>query len=90
MTDVQVLGVVMRALVVAGEVMAPLVGLMLAVGLATSVAQAATGLQDPTLTYVPRLVAAAVGILVFGGWMLGMLVHFSVAILSSLGTAAIR
>jgi flagellar biosynthetic protein FliQ len=90
MTDVQVLGVFVRALVVAGEVMAPLVGLMLAVGLAVSIAQAATGLQDPTLTYVPRLAAAAAGILVFGGWMLGMLVHFSSGILSSLGTVSIR
>lgn len=90
MSEGEVLGLFVRTLVVSGEVLAPLIGLMLAVGLITSVLQAAMQLQDPTLTYTPRLLAAAAAVVVFGAWMLGLLVHFGVGVFDALGTTVVR
>ncbi len=90
MSETQILGLFVRTLMVTGMVLAPLLGLMLAVGLATSVVQAAMQLQDPTLTYMPRLIAAAMAVVVFGAWMLGTLVHFSSGILDLMGTLTVR
>ncbi|MHB8733296.1 MAG: flagellar biosynthetic protein FliQ [bacterium] len=90
MSDGQVLGLFVRTLMTTGEVLAPILGLVLAVGLATSVMQAAMQLQDPTVTYLPRLIAAAAAVVVFGAWMLGTLVQFSSGILDSLGTIVVH
>jgi flagellar biosynthesis protein FliQ len=46
--------------------------------------------QDPTVTYLPRLLAAAAAIVIFGAWMLGMIVHFAGGVLDMLGTVAVR
>jgi flagellar biosynthetic protein FliQ len=54
----------------------PILGLALAVGLAVSVLQAMTQLNEATLTFVPKVVAVFVAILVFLPWMLGVLTSF--------------
>lgn len=90
MTDGMVLTLFVRMLVTAAEVLAPLLGLMLTVGLGTSIVQASMQLQDPTVTYLPRLLAVAVGVVIFGSWMLGMIVHFAAGILDLLGTIVVR
>jgi flagellar biosynthetic protein FliQ len=90
LSDGQVLGLFVRTLLTAGEILAPIVGMVLAVGLTTSVIQAAMQLQDPTVTYVPRLIAAAAAVVVFGAWMLGTLVQFSSGVLDSLGTMVLH
>jgi len=90
MTDGAVLTLFIRMLVVVAEVLAPLLGLMLTVGLGTSILQAAMQLQDPTVTYLPRLLAVAAAVVIFGGWMLGMVVNFASGILNMLGTVVVR
>lgn len=85
MSDAATMGVLLRTLQVTVEVAAPLLALILAVGLAGSILQSAMQLQDPTLTYVPRLVACALGLVLFGRWMLLTLVHFSSSVLAGLG-----
>ena len=52
-----------------------------AVGLAVAVAQAATQIQDQTVSYVPKLVAVCFALVVAGGWMLLGLVRFATAML---------
>jgi flagellar biosynthetic protein FliQ len=59
-------------LIVAG----PILGLCLVVGLAVSVFQAMTQLNEATLTFVPKVVAVFAAILVFLPWMLGVLTSF--------------
>ncbi|HLN14136.1 MAG TPA: flagellar biosynthetic protein FliQ [bacterium] len=90
MTDGAVLTLFVRMLVVVAEVLAPLLGMMLTVGLTTSILQAAMQLQDPTVTYLPRLLAVAAAVVIFGGWMLATMVHFASGILDMLGTVAVR
>jgi flagellar biosynthetic protein FliQ len=57
-------------------VSAPLLGLCLVVGLAVSVLQAMTQLNEATLTFVPKVLAVFAGVLVFLPWMLGVLTSF--------------
>ncbi len=47
------------------------------VGLAVSIFQAATQIQEMTLAYIPKIVAAMVTIFLLGGWMMGKLVDFT-------------
>ena len=57
-------------------VSAPILGLALVVGLAVSVLQAMTQLNEATLTFVPKVVAVFAVILMFLPWMLGVLTSF--------------
>ncbi|THJ20854.1 MAG: flagellar biosynthesis protein FliQ [Nitrospira sp. CG24E] len=57
-------------------VSAPILGLALVVGLAVSVFQAMTQLNEATLTFVPKVVAVFVAFVFFLPWMLGVLTSF--------------
>lgn len=67
-------------------VCAPILGGTLLVGLVISILQVATQVQEITLTYVPKLLAAAVLLIVLGGWMMGRLTHFAAALYQTLPT----
>jgi flagellar biosynthetic protein FliQ len=62
-----------NSLLVAGPVLA----VALVVGLAISVLQVATQLQEMTLTYVPKLVAAVVVLIALGPWMIHQITQFA-------------
>lgn len=55
---------------------APMLGLGLIVGVLVSIFQATTQIQEQTLAFVPKIIATFVAILVFGPWILGMLVDY--------------
>ena len=57
-------------------VSAPMLGLGLAVGLLVSVFQATTSIQEATLAFIPKIIAVFVAILIFGPWMLSILVEY--------------
>ena len=56
----------------------PLLGLTMLIGLLISVVQVATQIQEMSLTFVPKLLAAAAVLIVAGPWMLGTLTQFTV------------
>lgn len=56
----------------------------LVVGVLVSVFQATTQIQDQTLAFVPKIAAAVVALLIFGPWMLSILLNFSQQILGNL------
>lgn len=49
----------------------------LAIGITISVFQAVTQLQDQTLTFVPKIIVVIIVLLIFGPWMLSILVDFT-------------
>ncbi|MBQ6975323.1 MAG: flagellar biosynthesis protein FliQ [Selenomonadaceae bacterium] len=65
-----------EALMVVLIVSAPMLGLGLTVGLMVSVFQATTSIQEQTLAFIPKIIAVFVAILIFGPWMLSMMVEF--------------
>lgn len=60
----------------------PLLGLTMLVGLAVSVLQVITQIQEMSLSFVPKLVTAGVAVVVFGPWMLRTLCQFTVQLWS--------
>ena len=65
-----------EALMVVMLVSAPMLGLGLLVGLMVSVFQATTSIQEQTLAFIPKIVAVFVAILIFGPWMLRIMVEY--------------
>jgi flagellar biosynthesis protein FliQ len=63
---------------------APLLGLTLLVGLLISILQAVTQVQEMSLTFVPKLVAAAATLVVFGPWMLRTLIAFASGVIGNI------
>ncbi|HYD78333.1 MAG TPA: flagellar biosynthesis protein FliQ [Paucimonas sp.] len=63
---------------------APLLGATLVVGLVISVLQVVTQVQEMSLTYIPKLVAAVVVLVAFGPWMLKRLLAFSTNLIGNL------
>lgn len=54
----------------------PLLGVVMAVGLLVSVFQAVTQINEATLTFVPKLIAAVVVFAIAGPWMISTLVDY--------------
>lgn len=73
-----------QALMVVLMVAAPMLGLGLMVGLAVSVFQATTSIQEQTLAFIPKIVAVFVAILIFGPWMLRIMVEYVTSIFVNL------
>lgn len=67
-------------------VSAPMLGLGLLVGLVVSIFQATTQIQEQTLAFIPKIIAVLVAIVVFGPWMLGVLLDFTGGLLGNLHT----
>jgi len=57
-------------------VSAPLLGVTLVIGLAIGVVQAATSINEMTLSFIPKLVALAGAIVLFGNWQIALLVDY--------------
>ncbi|WP_066797899.1 flagellar biosynthesis protein FliQ [Sphingomonas soli] len=49
-------------------------------GLILGMVQAATSIQEQTLTFVPKLIVVAVSIVIFGGMILGLLGDFTTSV----------
>ncbi|MDO9536577.1 MAG: flagellar biosynthesis protein FliQ [Bacillota bacterium] len=67
-------------------VAAPILGVGLAVGLLVSIFQATTQIQEPTLAFVPKIAAVFIALLVFGGWMMRIIMSFTLDLWANLGT----
>jgi len=63
----------------------PLLIASLVVGLLVSIFQAATQIQEQTLTFVPKLVAIMFTLLILGSWMLNTMLSYTVELFSTLG-----
>ncbi len=74
-SDVTTLG--QSALVHALLVGAPVLGISLAMGLVVSLFQATTQINEQTLVYVPKILAVVVALIIFGPWMLTVLVDYA-------------
>ncbi|MPM31873.1 hypothetical protein SDC9_78430 [bioreactor metagenome] len=72
------------ALLMVMMVSAPMLGLGLIVGVLVSIFQATTQIQEQTLAFIPKIIAVFVAILIFGPWMLSMLVGYTHEIFVSL------
>ncbi|MBF0450855.1 MAG: flagellar biosynthesis protein FliQ [Candidatus Magnetomorum sp.] len=77
MTPEFVIGFAQEAVKMVILIAAPMLGLGLIVGIMVSIFQAATQIQEMTLTFVPKILAVFLGLMLFAPWMLEKLVSFT-------------
>ena len=65
-------------------VCAPVLLVTLAIGLLISVLQVVTQVQEMSLTFIPKIVAAAIAMTVFGPWMLRTLMQYATTLIGDM------
>jgi flagellar biosynthetic protein FliQ len=66
-----------QALMVTLLVSLPLLAVALALGLLVGIFQAATSINEMTLTFVPKLIFVGIALSIFGGWQINIMVDFT-------------
>ncbi len=66
--------------ILAGIVLLP----ALAVGLVIAMVQAATQINEMTLTFIPKLVVVGLVLMLAGNWMIQLLMNFSLNLIESI------
>ncbi len=84
MTPEMVLDIGREALWVTALLAAPMLLSALAVGLLVGMIQAATQIQEMTLTFIPKLVVLVFALLAAGSWMLGLITDFSIRLIENI------
>jgi flagellar biosynthetic protein FliQ len=86
LTEATVLDLSKNALFTIILVSGPMLGFGLVVGLIVSIFQAATQIQEQTLTFIPKILAILLSGLLFGPWMLRVLMDFASKLLGNMHT----
>jgi len=73
----EVINIAMQAMEVAFKIAIPLLLVGLVIGLAVSVFQAVTQIQEQTLTFIPKILAMGLVLVVAGPWMLSEVVTYT-------------
>lgn len=81
-----VVAIVRNALEVSMLVAGPLLLASLLIGLLISIFQAATQINEMTLTFIPKLVVMFLVLVVMGPWMLRLMVDYVVRLYGSIPT----
>lgn len=76
MTPEMVVDVGREALIVVVLLSAPVLLTALSIGLAIGMIQAATQIQEMTLSFIPKLLGMFGALIIAGNWMLGLLVDY--------------
>jgi flagellar biosynthesis protein FliQ len=84
MTPETVMTIGRHALELTVMLAAPLLLVTLAVGLLVGIFQAATQINEMTLSFIPKLLAMAATLLLFGPWMLSQLIGYTRMLITSI------
>ncbi len=84
MDETFVVEVVQRAVLTTLYLSAPVLLLSLLAGFLVSLFQAVTQINEPTLTFLPKILAAALAMFLFFPWMLSLMVDFAGQLISEI------
>jgi flagellar biosynthetic protein FliQ len=65
-------------------VAAPILGVILAIGIIVGVFLAATQVNEPTISFVPKFLGTGLALALLGPWLLRQLEAFTIAVLTGL------
>ncbi|PKL19422.1 MAG: flagellar biosynthetic protein FliQ [Spirochaetae bacterium HGW-Spirochaetae-5] len=85
MTDILVIKIMRESLMTVLIVSAPVLGVGMFVGLIVSIIQTTTSIQEQTLTFVPKMIAIFITIILFGSWMIRVLLNYTINIFALIG-----
>ena len=86
MNELVIMTIVKKALITGVTVGGPILIISLVVGLIISIFQATTQIQEQTLTFVPKLIAIILVLVLGGPWMLNKLVILTNELFQSITT----
>ena len=86
MNELVIMTIVKKALIKGVTVGGPILIISLVVGLIISIFQATTQIQEQTLTFVPKLIAIILVLVLGGPWMLNKLVMLTNELFQSIST----
>ncbi|NPA12606.1 MAG: flagellar biosynthesis protein FliQ [Aquificae bacterium] len=84
MTVDQAITLIQQMLYVSLLVGAPVILIAFIVGLLISIFQAATQIHEMTLTFIPKIFATVVALIIFGSWIFRKLIDFTQELLKNL------
>ncbi|MFP4697262.1 MAG: flagellar biosynthesis protein FliQ [Eubacteriales bacterium] len=76
MNEDMVVDLAKEALMLIITLASPLLLIALIVGLIMSIFQTVTSIQEPTLAFIPKILAVFIGVIILGPWILSKLVAF--------------
>ncbi|MGL4736962.1 MAG: flagellar biosynthesis protein FliQ [Cellulosilyticaceae bacterium] len=71
-----VMDVLREGIMIMIKVSAPMLMVALVIGLIVSIFQTATSIQEQTLAFIPKIIGVFMAMVLFGSWMLTILVEF--------------
>lgn len=75
--DSEIVNILSQALWTASAIAGPIMAVSLVLGLVVGLVQSVIQVQEPTLTFVPKLVGVGVVLLLGGNWMMALMTdHF--------------
>ena len=84
MTDTTVMEIAAKAVWIIIKSSAPLLIVSLVVGLIISIFQTVTSIQEQTLTFVPKLIAIFIVIIIAGHWIMNNVSQFFIELMTNL------
>ena len=65
---------------------APMLVAAMVIGLVISIFQAATQINEQTMTFIPKIIAVFLTLLIFGPWIIELLITFTTGIITQIAT----
>jgi flagellar biosynthetic protein FliQ len=89
MDDVTVIILLRDALTTTLLVSAPVLGTGMLVGLIVAIFQTTTSIQEQTLTFVPKIIAIFLSIILSGAWMIHIVVNYTQILFMKISTLGV-
>lgn len=86
MTEELIIGVLTDVFYTTFLILLPILGVSLVVGIIISIFQAATSIQEMTLTFVPKILITAVAIIFLMPWMMEKLISITMRLVNMFPT----
>ncbi len=83
-TDTAIIELALKTMLVAAKLSAPFLVTSLVIGFTISLFQSMTQIQEPTLSFVPKVIGVAIAMLFCGNWMLHTMISFTVNLFESI------
>ncbi|SMF66502.1 flagellar biosynthesis protein FliQ [Pseudobacteriovorax antillogorgiicola] len=84
MNDQMVIDLGWKTIWLAIQVAAPSLLATLLMGLAVSIFQAATQINEQTLSFIPKILAITVALVIFGPWTLSIMIEFTIGLIKAI------
>lgn len=84
MTEQEIIDIGIKTVWVSIKVAAPSLLATLVIGLVVSIVQAATQINEQTLSFIPKILGMTLATVLFGPWILQLMVNFTLDIMKSI------